>query len=437
MRISVTTLGCKVNQYESRALEEALVRRGHQVVPFGEPAEVVVVNSCTVTHRSDRDVRALVRRARRQNPGACIAVTGCYAQVAPDELRALGVDLVVGSADKQRLPALLEAGQQGVCVAPWGASPALSAEPVTRFGERARAFFKVQDGCQAFCAYCIVPQARGPSRSLPLAEVSAGFARLREAGYAEVVLTGVHLGHWGRDLCPPQPFVRLLDAAEAAGMARVRLSSLEPGEVGDDVVARLAASPVLCPHLHVPLQAGSDRILAAMGRPYTGAGFAATMERAAGEIQGLCLGCDVIVGFPGEDEADFAATEALLESLPIGYLHVFPFSPRRGTRAWDMTPWVPAGAIKERARRLRVLSQRKQQQFWRTQVGLRLPALAEGSPSDGWLTTRTRNYVPVAVPWVGPPPLGEVAVIVTEVAADGARGRVAEEKESDHGYASA
>lgn len=425
MRISVITLGCKVNQYESRALEEALTRRGHQLVTHDAAADVVVVNSCTVTHRSDRDVRALVRRARRQNPGARIAVTGCYAQVAPEELRALGVDLVVGSAGKQRLPELLETGARGVHVAEWGGALVLGPEPATRFGGRARAFLKVQDGCAAFCAYCIVPHARGPSRSLPLDEVAAGFERLRGAGYDEVVLTGVHLGNWGRDLDPPRPFAHLLDAAEAAGVTRVRLSSLEPGEVGAEVVGRLAASPVLCPHLHVPLQAGSDRVLAAMGRPYTAAAFAAAVRSAADAIPGLCLGCDVIVGFPGEGAAEFAATERLLESLPVSYLHVFPFSPRRGTPAWAMEPKIAAAVVKERARRLRAWSKRRQQAFWRTQVGSRVPALVEDSPREGYLRTRTRNYVPVAVTWNGPPPRGEIEVVITAVEDDGALGRVA------------
>ena len=307
----------------------------------------------------------------------------------------------------------------------WGDSLALGPEPVTRFGERARAFLKVQDGCQAFCAYCIVPYARGPSRSLPLEEVVAGFARLRGAGYDEVVLTGVHLGNWGRDLDPPRHFAQVLDAAEASGVVRVRLSSLEPGEVSFEVVRRLAASSVLCPHLHVPLQAGSDRILAAMGRPYTAAAFVEAVRGAAAAIPGLCLGCDVIVGFPGEGDAEFTATERLLEALPVSYLHVFPFSPRRGTPAWDMEPKTAAPVVKERARRLRALSKRKQQEFWRAQVGRRVPALVEDGPRDGCLRTRTRNYVPVAVPWEGPPPRGEIDVVITEVEEGVTRGRVA------------
>jgi threonylcarbamoyladenosine tRNA methylthiotransferase MtaB len=425
MRIAITTLGCKVNQYESRALEEALAARGHAVVAFGDPADAVVVNSCTVTHRSDRGVRSLVRRARRQNPGARIAVTGCYAQVAPEELRALGVDLVVGSADKQRLPELLEAGLGGVQVQEWGSPSALGPEPVTRFGDRARAFFKVQDGCEAFCAYCIVPHARGPSRSLPRREVRAGFARLHGADYDEVVLTGVHLGNWGRDLNPPRRFEELLDAAEASGVPRVRLSSLEPGELTPQVVARLAASEVLCPHLHVPLQAGSDRTLAAMGRPYTVAAFAEAVRGAATAIPWLCLGCDVIVGFPGEGDAEFAATERLLEALPVSYLHVFPFSPRRSTPAWGMEPKVAAPVIKKRARRLRALSRRKRQAFWQSQVGRQVPALVEEGPCEGVVRTRTRNYVPVTVPWEGAVSRGEINVVITEVEEGGTRGRVA------------
>ncbi|MFU8855802.1 MAG: tRNA (N(6)-L-threonylcarbamoyladenosine(37)-C(2))-methylthiotransferase MtaB [Deferrisomatales bacterium] len=410
LRVSVVTLGCKVNQCESRALEESLGDRGHVVVPFGEPADAVVINTCTVTHRSDRDARALVRRARRTVPGARVVATGCYAQVAPGELAALGVDAVVGNREKNALPELLEAGVGGVLVGGVSEAGVLAPEPVHRFEGRSRAFLKVQDGCACFCAYCIVPYARGPSRSLPLAEVHSGLGRLRDSGHQEVVLTGVHLGFWGRDLAPPRAFGELLDAAEASGVPRVRLSSLEPGELTDEVVRRLAGSATLCPHLHVPLQSGSDRVLAAMGRPYTGAEFRRRVEAAAAAVPGLCLGLDVIAGFPGEDEGAFEETLGLLEAIPFAYLHVFPFSPRKGTRAWGLPDRVPPPVVAARARRLRELSGVRRRAFERNHRGSVMLALPEGWASPGVLSLRTRNYIEVRVPWAGPPPREEVFV---------------------------
>ncbi|MEW6486407.1 MAG: tRNA (N(6)-L-threonylcarbamoyladenosine(37)-C(2))-methylthiotransferase MtaB [Thermodesulfobacteriota bacterium] len=425
MRISVLTLGCKVNQYESRALEESLEARGHSLVPFGEPADAVVVNTCTVTHRSDRDARALIRRARREVPGARLLVTGCYAQVDPRALAVLGVDAVVGNGEKGAIPELLESRAEGVRVGESAALRELAPAPVGRFAGRARAYLKVQDGCACFCAYCIVPFARGPSRSLPLAEVRSGLARLGAGGHREAVLTGVHLGLWGRDLAPPEPFGALLDAAEVSGLARVRLSSLEPGELTAEVVARLGASRVLCPHLHVPLQSGSDRVLAAMGRPYTAGQFRERVEAAREAVPELCLGLDVIVGFPGETDADFGQTERLLEELPLAYLHVFPFSPRRGTRAWDLGDRVPPPVAAERSRRLRELSRKKRRAFERTHVGSVMLALPEGWAAPGVLALRTRNYIEVRMPWREPLPDGEVPVRLEGLARSGVAGRFA------------
>lgn len=424
MRISVLTLGCKVNQYESRALEESLEARGHVLVPFGEPADAVVVNTCTVTHRSDRDARALVRRARREVPGARLVVTGCYAQVDPQALAALGVDAVVGTGEKGAIPELLESRAEGIRVGESGALRELSAAPVGRFSGRSRAYLKVQDGCACFCAYCIVPFARGPSRSLPLEQVRSGLARLREGGHREVVLTGVHLGLWGRELAPPQPFDALLDAAEESGLARVRLSSLEPGELTSQVLARIGASRVLCPHLHVPLQSGSDRVLAAMGRPYTAGQFRERVEEALGAVPGLCLGLDVIVGFPGETDADFGQTERLLEEIPLAYLHVFPFSARRGTRAWDLGGRVPPPVAAQRSRRLRDLSRKKRRAFERSHVGSVMLALPEGWAAPGVLALRTRNYIEVRMPWRDPPPDGEILVRLEELTRRGVAGRL-------------
>jgi threonylcarbamoyladenosine tRNA methylthiotransferase MtaB len=422
MRISVVTQGCKVNQSESGALEEILEARGHELVPFGEVADAVVVNTCTVTHRSDRDARALIRRAKRSNPGARVIVTGCYAQINPETLSALGADAVVGTGAKQDIPDLIEGGNQGIFVEVPPRSPLLPLG-LRKLRGRSRAFFKVQEGCEAFCSYCIVPYARGPSRSLPLNSVCSGLAELREGGNGEVVLTGVHLGFWGRDLDPPRTFSELLDAAEKSGIPRIRLSSLEPREVTPEVVERLASSPVLCPHLHVPLQSGSDHILRAMGRPYSSAEFREAVLTAHGGVPGICLGFDVIVGFPGEDDAAFRETLGLLEGMPFAYLHVFPFSARRGTRAWDLPERVPETVVKERAAALRALSRRRWRAFQELHLGKSLAALPEGSAVEGRLKLTTRSYISVVVPWSGPVPPREQKVEITRVDSQGVFGR--------------
>lgn len=419
MRVSVVTQGCKVNQADSGALEEELEARGHELVPFGREADAVVINTCTVTHRSDRDARALIRRARRTNPGARVVVTGCLAQVDPEALRALGAHAVVGVGGKGAVPDVVEGACEGAAAVREGPLPPVA---LRRLRGRSRALLKVQEGCDAYCAYCIVPHARGAPRSLGLDDVRSGLAALRGGGHSEVVLTGVHLGLWGRDLAPPRPFAALLDAAEGAGLARVRLSSLEPREVTPDVVERLASSRVLCPHLHIPLQSGSDRVLRAMGRPYGVAEFCDVVARAHESVDGICLGFDLIVGFPGEDDAAFRETLSLLEGLPFAYLHVFPFSPRRGTRAWDLEGRIPEGVIRERASALRVLSGEKRLHFWRRHLGATMPALAEGGAEGGRLRLTTRNYIPVTVAWQGPAPEGEILVRLVGPAGEGVEG---------------
>lgn len=409
LRVAVVTLGCKVNQYESRAIEETLAGRGHALVKLEEGPEMVVINTCTVTHRSDADARAVVRRARRANPDARIITTGCYAQTDPEALRELGVDLVVGVGGKTSIADFAEQGRTGTSVEAPGLAP-LAPEVVSGFEGKARAFFKVQDGCDAFCSYCIVPHARGPSRSLPPEEVERGLGRLAKAGHREVVLTGVHLGFWGRDFSPPLEFSRLLDMAEGSGIPRIRLSSIEPLEITDGLIGRLGSETRLCPHLHIPLQSGSDKILKLMGRPYTVKHFKDKVNRALARVKGLCLGFDVIVGFPGETEDDFGDTFSLLEAIPFGYLHVFPFSPRKNTPAASMEGKVSPEVVKARAAALRDLSREKQKSFYEAQLGTLMAALPEGEPKGGMLKARTRNYVPVSIKWDAPAPKDEIMV---------------------------
>jgi threonylcarbamoyladenosine tRNA methylthiotransferase MtaB len=408
----IHTMGCKVNQYESMHLREVLDLQGFSPVSEGSGPQVVIVNTCTVTQRSDRNARILIRRARRDNPEAFLVVTGCLAQTSGEEMLSLGADLVAGSAWKHKLPELIEKRQRGVLAGtsyPLGLGP----EPVKRFDAHTRAFFKVQDGCETFCAYCIVPHARGPSRSLPPEEVRNGLITLREGGHREVVLTGIHIGNWGKDLSPPKNFLDLLDLAEVHGPGRVRISSLEPMELTGEVTARIAASKSFCNHLHIPLQSGSDKVLKLMGRPYTADIFYERVMEAAGSMEDLCLGFDVIVGFPGESEEDFCATKALLQKIPFCYLHIFPYSPRKGTPAYSMTGQVEEGEKRRRAAELKELSAQKRGVFERSQLGKVHPALGEGKVEEGLLTFRTRNYLEVKVKWEGEKPPGELAVKIT------------------------
>jgi threonylcarbamoyladenosine tRNA methylthiotransferase MtaB len=404
-RIAFATLGCRVNQVDSQQLQAALEARGFTTVAFGEPADVVVVNTCTVTARAEVSDRQAIRRARRANPDARVVVTGCWAQTSGQEVaRVAGVDLVVGNADKTRLPALVEEllgarrGAPRVAVGDVRDARITAVDPRTRPAGRSRAFLKVQDGCQHRCAFCIVPRARGASRSLP-AKVVADQARLLvESGHPEVTLTGVDLGHYGADLVPRASLAELLrELVGIAGLRWLRLSSMLPAYFTHDVLDVVTASPVIAPHFHVPLQSGSDRVLRAMRRPYTVAMYRALIERLAGAIPRLGLGADVIAGFPGETEEDAAATSALVEALPFTYLHVFPYSDRQGTEAVSRPGHVDSAMVRRRAARLRALGAARALSFRRSLVGRTedVLVLETRDRASGARVGLTGNYVEV------------------------------------------
>lgn len=407
--LAVHTLGCKINQFDSAALGAAARAAGYAVVPGARCADVLVVNTCTVTGRADAEGRRLVRRLRRRNPEATIVLTGCHAQVDPEAAAACeGVDLVVGTLEKDRLVELLterEAsgradGAPLVRVGDPGARRTLSLPAVDRFGDRTRAFLKVQDGCNARCAYCIIPRARGRSRSAPIEEVLARIETYAGAGYREVVLAGVHLGAYGRDLAPRATLDDLLAAVLDQGlMDRVRVSSVEPTHATDALLDRMAADPRVCPHLHLPLQSGSDAVLRRMRRGYTRARYAERVERFLSRRPGATVGLDLIAGFPGETDAEFADTLRFLEDLPVAYFHVFPYSARPGTPAAEGRGALPAAVVTERAERLRALGERKRAAHWRSFEGRPLRVLVErrwGEFGDRMIGT-ARHYVPVAV----------------------------------------
>ena len=404
MRIAIHTLGCKVNQVETAALEAELCRRGHVLVPFEEAADAYIVNTCTVTAVSDKKSRQLIRQAQRRAPEAVVAVCGCYAQTAPEAVEALGVDLVAGTAGRMAflddLEALLSArtGATRVTVDDSMTRRSFELLPAGGLEGRTRAMLKVEDGCVNFCAYCVIPYARGPVRSLPLKDAAAEAARLAGEDYRELVLTGIELSSWGRDLPGRPELAGLVEAVcRAAPGCRVRLGSLEPRTVTEDFCRRCAALPNLCPHFHLSLQSGCDATLKRMNRKYNTARYlqSAALLRAHFPRPGITA--DLIVGFPGETEAEFAATLAFLRRCGFSALHIFPYSRRFGTPAAEMPDQVPRQEKENRARRAAALARHLEETYLDSWVGETLPVLFEEEKGGLW-RGHAPNYTEVRAP---------------------------------------
>lgn len=381
LKVAFQTLGCKVNYYESEALIEEFRKEGFLLVPFADYADVYVINTCTVTHLADRKSRNLARRAKRQNPSALVVVCGCYAQVEPDAVANLpGVDLLAGTNERLLLPGLVKNKLQGetvdVGVKPYGNSAPFEDLPWTPEQGRTRAFLKLQDGCDRYCSYCVIPFARGPLRSLPPAQGLNALEEIGAAGYREVVLTGIHLGLYGVDLTPPTDLASFLrDGLCLPGLERVRLSSLEPADFSPDLISVITGNEKICRHLHIPLQSGDDTVLQKMGRQYDTSFFRGLLKELRRTLPDLAVTTDIIVGFPGEGEKEFNNSLNFVRECAFSRLHVFPFSPRRGTRAASMTPVVPSTVKKERSGRMlelgRELAQKYREKFYgRTELVL-------------------------------------------------------------------
>jgi threonylcarbamoyladenosine tRNA methylthiotransferase MtaB len=428
MKIHLHTLGCRLNQAEIETMARQFQAGGHTITPDATEADAIVLNTCAVTAGAARDARALTRRFHRANEAAEIVLTGCYATLAPAELAALpGVGRVVGNADKARLPSLLDPALPAD-------APDFDREPLARESpagnfDRTRAFIKVQDGCDNRCTFCVTTVARGAGRSRPLADVVAEVSAFAAAGYGEAVLSGVHLGSYGRDLGRPDGLRELLAALLAhTDMPRLRLSSLEPWDVAEDFF-QLWENPRLLPHLHLPLQSGSDRVLRRMARRTSRAGFCALAGEARARIPDLNLSTDLIAGFPGETDDDFAATLAYVEELAFARLHVFSYSLRPGTAAARMTGQVPGPAKRERTARLIALGERLSLDFHRRYEGAIRPVLWEtvtGADPDGlrW-AGYTDNYIRVTA--VGPPDLSRLVTPtrLSDARPDGMSGEIA------------
>ena len=439
--VGVATLGCRLNQVESQEMLGLVEAQGFRPVAGAERAEVYVVNTCTVTGRADVSDRQLIRRITRERPGALVVVTGCWAQTDPQAVaRIPGVDLVLGNQEKYRLPELLAAllaqrpehqavdgrGPE-IRVAPIAEARSVPAAPLARVAGRSRAFVKIQDGCQHRCAFCIVPAARGASRSQDPEVVLDRVRALIEAGHGEITLTGVDLGHYGWDLLPRTTLAVLLrQLAEVAGLRWLRLSSILPAYVTADLLEVITGSPRVAPHLHLPLQSGSDRVLRLMRRPYNTRMYRTLVERLARDLPDLGLGADLIVGHPGESEADFAETRALVSGLPFSYLHVFSYSDRKGTESTRLTDRVPAQTIRARSAALRQLGREKALAFRQRMLGRTHEALVleARDRATGLLSGLTANYVEVL--FDGPDRLarGFVPVTITDCRPEGTFGRL-------------
>ncbi len=402
----IVTLGCKLNQADSSAVEAGLRRLGLRRAPVdGEApagADVVILNTCTVTANADREARQIARRLRAANPGALLIATGCYAERDPGGLRSVpGIDHVVSLQQQEAtVPALAAAAlgidrpRDGHDLGPFGTTE--GCEPEIGPGDRTRALLKIQDGCNLRCSYCIIPSVRGSSRSLPPGTVLERLERFIASGFQEIVLPGVNTGDYGKDLDPQSDLRGLLERMiDARGLGRLRLNSLEPRTVTPDLVEFLTGcGGRVAPHLQIPLQSGSDSVLRRMRRPYHAADYSSVVEKLRRAVDGVALGADVIVGFPGETDAEFESTCRFIESSPLNYLHVFSYSTRPGTAAALREDPLPPHVIKERSARLRRLGRDLSLRFRRSFVGCVRPALTlrEIRP-DGRLRALTDNFI--------------------------------------------
>ncbi len=402
MRIAIYTLGCKVNQYETQAMEQELTARGHELVDFEQPADAYIINTCSVTAVSDKKSRQMIRRAKKMNPDAVVAACGCYVQTHTDEAAALGIDLIGGTGQRmeflQQLLTAAEEKQTRVLVDDALHRHEFEILPAGGQQSRTRAMLKVEDGCRNFCTYCIIPFARGPVRSLPLEEAARQTRQLAEEGYREVVLTGIEISSWGQDLAGEESLIDLLEAVSAAaGEMRVRLGSLEPRTITEDFCRRASALSNLCPHFHLSLQSGCDETLRRMNRRYDTQRYDRSVALLRQFFPGVAITTDLIVGFPGETEEEFGKTLDFIRRCGFAQIHVFPYSIRPGTRAAAMEQ-VPKSIKEERAARAGEVAAALHEEYLQSCVGKTFPVLFEQPGAPGFYTGHAPNYMEVEAP---------------------------------------
>lgn len=406
-RIKCITLGCKVNQAETEALAE--YGRRNNMMPVGgqQTADICIINTCTVTGKAAMQSRQAVRKALRQNPDAVVVVTGCYAQDDPEALSAIeGVDYVIGASEKHRLFEIIGMTDRKPTTAPVVIHDAIRDQrqfmpmPAPAVGSRTRPFLKIQDGCDAFCSYCIVPYTRGRSRSMPPETVIDGVRDLIAAGAREIVLSGIHMGRYGQDLRPATDLLTLLRLITRIDRGvRFRLSSIEPTEFSDNLLDFIADCPNICSHFHVPLQSGDPDILKKMRRPYSPDFFWNLIHKIHNRLPDAAIGADVLIGFPGETETAFWNTYELIESLPVSYLHVFPYSPRPPAPAASYPDPVHPAVIKARGKHMQTLGRRKKFEFFSRMHHKTLDVLIEKrrNDTDDGVMGLSANYIPVSI----------------------------------------
>jgi threonylcarbamoyladenosine tRNA methylthiotransferase MtaB len=402
-KVAITTLGCKVNQYESAAFQTGFEAAGCIMATAKETADIIVINTCAVTARACTQSRQAIRQLTGRHPEARVVITGCYSQLAGGELVSMINKplCIIGNGNKDMLvtAALTDTPSDlTMLMDRISQKKEICRLPVRRFGNRTRATLRIQDGCNSFCTYCVVPYTRGPSRSLPLPEVLEQAAVFASEGHREIVVTGIHVGLYGKDLAEGIDCGKLmLRLCAAQPNIRFRLSSIEPTEINEELLEVMASHPNFMPHLHIPLQSGDDTILARMNRGYTAQRFKETISLCRKRVPDAAIGIDVLVGFPGETDQYFANTCRLLEECDCTYLHVFPYSVRPGTLAATFDQQVPQGVKDERVARLRQMDAEKKERYYQRYIGSTRPVLVEHKRDpDGKLRGFTDNYIPVS-----------------------------------------
>ena len=406
-RIAFMTLGCKVNQADTVSMQELFRQAGYEVCDFTEEADAYVVNTCVVTNTGQQKSRQMIRRAIRKENNALIVVTGCYPQTAAEEVKAIdGVDLIIGTQDRAKIVELVEAAlerKQNLIedeVRPWGKDTIFEEMSGGNEADKTRAYLKIQEGCNQYCSYCIIPYARGPLRSRSLQSIKEEVQRLTTAGYKEIVLIGIHLGCYGKEM---KDGTTLYDAVKTAlsvpALQRLRLGSLESVEVEERLLNLMAEDRRLCPHLHLPLQSGCDKILKDMNRPYDTPKFKILLEQIRKKVPGVAVTTDVIVGFPGETEEDFAATCRFVKQCGFAKMHIFPYSMRKGTLAAARKDQIPEPVKKQRAEKLAELDREMQLAYFTENIGETHTVLVEQPiGTTGLVEGLTENYIRVELP---------------------------------------
>ncbi|MDF2987306.1 MAG: MiaB-like tRNA modifying enzyme [Eubacterium sp.] len=401
--MSMFTLGCKVNQYESEAVSSLFEQKGYEIVSFDQNSDVYIINTCTVTNLSDRKSRQAIRKAKKNNPDSIVAVMGCYAQTSSEEvLKIPGVNLVIGTRDRNRILEYVERLEAGECkinaVDNIMTSRSFEELKVNTYKERTRAYLKIQEGCSQFCSYCIIPYARGPIRSRKPEDIIEEVKELSQNGFSEIVLTGIHLASYGKELKNTSLLDMIQRLNEIGGIQRIRLGSIEPTTITEEFVRAAAAMPKLCPHYHLSLQSGCDRTLKAMNRKYTADEYRQSVDLLKKYISDVAITTDIMVGFPGETEEDFISSLEFAREMGFSKIHVFKYSPRKGTPAAEASNQIAPEVKEERSEKMLSLSDCLEEQYLRKFVDRELEVLYEQELNDkkGYIEGLTNNYIRVA-----------------------------------------